>query len=98
MSLFKVSVIVPVYNAAPYVEEAVRSAVSLPEVGEVILVEDGSADNGLEVCKILVQHYANVKLFQHEDGKNRGAGESRNLALKHSRFPYIAFLDADDIF
>jgi len=94
----RVSVIVPVYNAAPYVREAVESALAQPETGEVILVEDGSPDNSLEVCRGLAQEFARVRLLQHKDGKNRGAGASRNLAIRSARHDYVAFLDADDFF
>jgi len=95
---FKVSVIVPVYNAENYVEQAVESAIHLEEVGEVILIEDGSPDNALEVCKKLEGKYQNVVLLQHEDQNNKGAGASRNLGIRHASFDYIAFLDADDWF
>lgn len=93
-----VSVIMPVYNAATFVEEAVRSAVSLPHVGEVILIEDGSKDNSLEICVKLASAFPKVKLFTHEENKNRGASESRNLGIKKAAFPYISFLDADDAY
>ncbi|GAA5026464.1 glycosyl transferase [Marivirga lumbricoides] len=93
---FKVSVITPVYNAAEFIRNAVESAVSLEEVGEIILVEDGSPDNALEICKELEQEFEKVKLFQHPNGENRGAGASRNLGIEKAIFEYIAFLDADD--
>ncbi|HET8860556.1 glycosyltransferase family 2 protein [Marivirga sp.] len=96
MSDFKVSVITPVYNAAKYVRKAVESATSLDEVGEVILVEDGSPDNALEICKELEREFDKVKLYQHPNGENRGAGASRNLGIEKAQFDYIAFLDADD--
>lgn len=93
---FQVSVITPVYNAATRVRRAVESAVALPEVGEVILVEDASPDNALEVCQALEREHAKVRLFRHPDGGNHGAGASRNLGVARARFPFIAFLDADD--
>jgi glycosyltransferase involved in cell wall biosynthesis len=93
---FEVSVITPVYNAAGRVRHAVESALSLAEVGEVILIEDGSPDNALEVCTQLSAEHQKVRLLQHPDHGNHGAGASRNLGLKHARFPFIAFLDADD--
>lgn len=94
----KISAIVPVYNAAMYVTQAVDSALSQPETGEVILVEDGSPDNSLEVCQQLAQKYEKVRLLQHPGGVNKGAGASRNLGLKNANFEYIAFLDADDYY
>ncbi len=93
-----VSVIIPVYNAAKYLRQAVESAREQPETGEIILVEDNSPDDSLLVCQELSNKYENVHLFQHPNGINRGAGPSRNLGIEKSTLPFIAFLDADDIF
>lgn len=94
----KISVIIPVYNAEKYVTNAVESALHFEEVSEVILIEDKSPDNALEVCKTLVEKHARVKLFQHPDKGNHGAGASRNLGMKSASSDYIAFLDADDFY
>ncbi|MCX7386145.1 MAG: glycosyltransferase [Planctomycetales bacterium] len=93
---FQVSVITPVYNAARYVRKAVESAVSLPEVGEVILIDDAGPDNAWEVCQQLAAEYPKVRLLRHPDGKNHGAGASRNLGIREASCPFVAFLDADD--
>jgi glycosyltransferase involved in cell wall biosynthesis len=93
---FKVSVIIPIFNVAEYVNHSVESAVNLPEVGEVLLIEDGSIDNSLEVCKRLESKYEKVKVFQHQGGINKGPSASRNLGIQKAGFPLIAFLDADD--
>lgn len=93
---FQVSVIIPVYNAENYLRRAVESAVVLEEVGEVILVEDASPDNALELCFELQDEYSEVKLVRHPGNKNKGAAASRNLGINTSQFPYLAFLDADD--
>lgn len=93
-----ISVITPVYNAAGFVEKAVNSALQLDCVKEVILIEDGSSDNSLEVCKKIEKQHERVKLFQHLDKKNYGAGASRNVGLKNATCSYIAFLDADDYY
>ncbi len=95
---FKVSVIIPVYNVASYLEQSVKSALDLKEVQEVVLVEDGSSDSSLSVCRKLTENYTKVKLFTHPKGMNRGAGASRNLGINNASFPYISFLDADDFF
>ncbi|KQR95474.1 capsular biosynthesis protein CpsI [Chryseobacterium sp. Leaf180] len=94
----KISVIIPVYNAEKYVSQAVESALQFPEVFEVILVEDQSPDNALEVCRTLEKTYDRVKLFQHEDRGNHGAGASRNLGISKATGDFIAFLDADDYY
>jgi glycosyltransferase involved in cell wall biosynthesis len=93
-----ISVIIPVYNAAPFVEEAVLSALYQEETGEVILIEDGSTDNSLEICESLEKQFNIVKLFTHPNHKNMGEGESRNLGIKNASFDYITFLDSDDFF
>ncbi|MBN2466488.1 glycosyltransferase [candidate division WOR-3 bacterium] len=94
----QISVIMPVYNAASFVAQAVESTLQQPETGEVLLVEDGSSDNSLEVCRQLADEYPKVRLLRHADGKNHGAGASRNLGMQSARFDWIAFLDADDFF
>lgn len=94
----KVSVIIPVYNAAKFVERAVNSALEQEETAEVLLVEDRSPDNSLEICIQLASKHDKIKLLRHPDKGNHGAAATRNLGLKHAQFEYIAFLDADDFF
>jgi glycosyltransferase involved in cell wall biosynthesis len=94
----KISVITPVYNAEKYVTQAVESALQFEEVYEVILVEDKSPDNALKVCQELAEKYDRVKLFQHPDKGNHGAGPTRNLGLENATGDFIAFLDADDYY
>ena len=96
--LFDISVIIPVYNAEEYVTSAVNSSLQFSEVKEILLIEDGAPDNSLEICKELELRYARVKLLQHPDRGNHGAGASRNLGLANASCPYIAFLDADDFY
>ncbi|MFN4363283.1 glycosyltransferase family 2 protein [Chryseobacterium hispalense] len=94
----KISVIIPVYNAEKYVSRAVESALQFEEVYEVILVEDRSPDNALQVCRNLTEMYDRVKLYQHPDKGNHGAGATRNLGIAMADGDYIAFLDADDYY
>lgn len=94
----QVSVIIPVYNAARFLEEAVQSALEQPETNEVLLIEDGSADTSLSVCEKLARAHDQVKLFTHPDRKNLGAGAARNLGLDQATSEFVAFLDADDMY
>ncbi len=94
----QISVIIPVYNAEKYVRQAVESALSQPEVGEVILIEDASSDKSFKVCQELADEYSLVKLFCHSDQKNHGASASRNVGIQKANCDYIAFLDADDFY
>lgn len=94
----KVSIIIPVYNTERFVEQAILSALEQEETAEVIVVDDGSTDNSLSICKQLSKQYAKIKVFQHPKQANLGPGASRNLGLKNSNYEYIAFLDADDFY
>lgn len=92
----QVTVIIPVYNAQKYVTHAVDSALMQRQVGEVLLVEDGSRDDSLAVCLSLLARDARVKVLQHPEGMNHGVSASRNLGIATARSDFIAFLDADD--
>jgi glycosyltransferase involved in cell wall biosynthesis len=87
-----VSAIIPNYNYARYVGEAVESALgqTYPNI-EVIVVDDGSTDNSLEV---LEQYRDRIKII---DQKNSGVCVARNRGVAESAGEYIAFLDADDV-
>ena len=75
-----------------------KSVLQLEDVKEILLIEDKSTDNSLEVCKKLENEFENVKLFQHPDKRNHGAGATRNLGLKMATADFVAFLDADDYY
>ncbi|MDR2236268.1 MAG: glycosyltransferase family 2 protein [Chryseobacterium sp.] len=96
--MMNISVIIPVYNAAEFLEKAVGSALQFDEVKEIILVEDRSTDESLTIGRNLSAENPRVKLFQHPNGENRGAGASRNLGIDMASEEYIAFLDADDFY
>ena len=95
---FSVSVIIPVYNAAAFVEKAVRSALMHDAVKEVVIVNDGSSDNSLQILRQLQAEDERVKIYHHENNSNKGRSASRNLALQKATQPFIAFLDADDFY
>ncbi len=94
---FRVSVIVPVFNAEAFLRETVRSALDRPQVGEVLLVDDGSSDGSYALCRELEDASpGRVRALFHAGHENRGPGESRNLGIREARCPFLAFLDADD--
>ena len=93
-----ISVIIPVYNAIAFLEKAVESASQFCEVKEIILVEDKSTDNSLLLCEKIAAVNPKIKLFQHQDFGNHGAGASRNLGLREATQEFVAFLDADDYY
>lgn len=93
-----ISVVIPIYNTALYIEKGVASALEQPEVAEVVLVDDGSTDGSTELCQRLSQQSPRVNFYQHPGGVNRGISATRNLGIRNSQFPLIAFLDSDDYF
>ncbi|MBN2712247.1 MAG: glycosyltransferase family 2 protein [Planctomycetes bacterium] len=99
MAALSVSVIIPVYNAEKYLRQAVESVLAerADGVKEIILVEDCSPDNALAVAEKLVSEHSDIiHVYRHPDGKNHGAGASRNLGIKNATGDLICFLDADD--
>jgi glycosyltransferase involved in cell wall biosynthesis len=80
------------YNAAPYLGEAIESALSQDyEPIELIVVDDGSTDETADVAR----SFAQAKVIQQENGGN---GSARNLAVENASGELYAFLDADDRF
>lgn len=96
--MLEISVIIPVYNASEFLEKAVNSALQFEEVKEIVLIEDQSKDNSLEICQKLVSENPKIKLYQHPDKGNHGAGATRNLGLEKAQSELIAFLDSDDYY
>lgn len=88
----KFSIIIPVYNYAHYLSEAVGSALAQTIPSEVIIVNDGSTDNSLEVA----QSYESrgVKVINQV---NKGLPSARNTGIMNATSDFILFLDADDI-
>ena len=93
------SIITPVYNCAPYLEEALASALAQTFTNwEIILVDDGSTDGSDGIAEQFARNKREkARFMRHPGGSNRGAGASRNLALEYARGNYIAFLDGDDV-
>ncbi|MEM1217090.1 MAG: glycosyltransferase family 2 protein [Bacteroidota bacterium] len=93
-----ISIILPLYNAGPYVTRAIRSALQQVEVVEVIVIDDASTDEGYAQVQRVAAEDARVCLLRHPDGQNHGAGATRNLGLTLATAEYVAFLDADDYY
>ena len=95
----KVSIIVPVYNVEPYIEECLQSVMrqSYRGVMECILVDDCGTDNSMEVAEQLIAAYdgsIDFKVLHHEH--NQGLSAARNSGIDASCGEYIYFLDSDD--
>ncbi len=87
-----VSVVIPTYNCARYIGEAIESVLAQDFEGrEIVVVDDGSTDSTREV---LGSFGSDVRCIVQE---NRGAPAARNTGIRAARGQYIAFLDADDV-
>ena len=92
--MVQLSVIVPVYNVESYLKRCVDSILEQTfEEFEVILVEDGSLDNSLEICNKYSESDKRVKVIHK---KNGGLSSARNAGLNIAKGKYIAFIDSDD--
>jgi glycosyltransferase involved in cell wall biosynthesis len=94
-----VSIIIPVYNASKFVIETLESVLGQTYADwELILVDDGSADDSVELLQNFVRaHPLKARLFRHLHGENRGTSATRNLGLRHASGELVCFLDADDV-
>jgi len=91
------SVILPVYNGEPFLEEAVQSILKqswLPEQIEILIIDDASIDKSLEVAHKLEKLSNMIKVINSE--KNQGIARTRNLGIQLSQYEHLAFIDADD--
>ena len=93
-----VSIVVPVYNVAQYLEDSLRSLLQqeLRAPYEIILVDDCSSDDSLAICRRYAeQNRERIRLFPREI--NGGVSSARNFGLAQARGTYLMFVDADDI-
>lgn len=92
----KLSIIIPMYNVAQYLEKCVGSVYNQgmkEDDFEIILVDDQSLDNSLAVATSLTKDKTNVTIISQE---NRGLGGARNTGMRHAKGMYFLFLDSDD--
>lgn len=89
-----ISIVIPVYNAEKYLERCVESILlQKTEKIELIIVDDGSSDTSLALCKKIAEHDLRVKVLSQE---NRGVSAARNKGLDVASGEWIMFADADD--
>lgn len=91
---YGISVVIPLYNKAAYVERAIQSVLSQGEsIKEVIVVDDGSTDDGAERAKAIGD--ARVRVVRKANG---GPSSARNRGIEEAKSDFVGFLDADDIY
>ena len=94
MNNIKVSVIVPIYNTAPWLKSCLDSIChqTLENI-EIICINDGSTDNSLEILKEYQQGDSRIQIV---DQNNKGLSEARNAGIKVAEGSYLFFMDSDD--
>ncbi|MBV9292895.1 MAG: glycosyltransferase family 2 protein [Frankiales bacterium] len=90
-----VSVVVPVYNVAPYVERCLDSilAQTWHEL-DIVIVDDGSTDGSGEIAASYADRDRRVRVVRTD---NHGLGHARNVGLTHTRGEFLCFADSDDV-
>ena len=90
----KVSIIVPIFNSENYLEKCINSIINQTYKDiEVILINDGSTDSSIEICKKYAVKDKRIKIINK---KNTGVSNSRNIGIDNAKGKYIFFIDSDD--
>ena len=93
----KVSIITASFNYENFIKETIESVLNQTfKDWEMIIVDDGSSDNSVNVIKEYCQKDSRIKLFTHPNNENRGLGETLKLGIKNSSADYLVFLESDD--
>lgn len=93
----KVSIVMPCFNESEHIGQAIESLLNLDypkDMIEIIVVDDQSKDNSVEVVKRYVKKYDNVSLIVN-DRNSGGAAEPTNIGVKAAKYDYVAVTDAD---
>lgn len=95
----QISVVMTSYNYESYISDAIESVINQSyDNWELIIVDDGSADNSVEIIKKYCSQDERIKLYQHEDEMNKGLKESLLLGINKASNEWIAFLESDDLY
>lgn len=98
--MYKISIILPVYNVENYLERCLSSLLNQTigfENLEIIFIDDLSEDNSYNLLNNFTKKYDNIKLFQTSSNSG-SAGHPRNIGLENASADYIMFLDPDDVY
>ena len=90
-----ISAVIPAFNSSLFIAQAIESILSQTfRDFELLLVDDGSTDNTLEIMKHYMQLDNRIRVIQTEHG---GCSHARNIGINQSKSPWIAVMDADDV-
>ena len=90
----KISIVIPVYNVEIFLPKCLDSVCAQGEiVAEILLVNDGSTDNSLQICKKYAEKDARIKIIDQE---NHGLSNAVRVGVRAASCEYIGFVDSDD--
>ena len=95
--MIKLSIIIPVYNVEKYVARCLESCLEqdLPMSDyEILVVNDGSKDNSMDIVRQYAQKYDNIRIVEQ---KNAGLSAARNRGIQEAEGEYLWFVDSDDV-
>ena len=94
---YEISVVIPVYNVEKYIGQCldcvVNQSLGIDNI-EVIIVNDATPDNSMDIVNQYCKKYPSIKVITNE--RNKGLGLSRNVGLSHATTDFVTFLDSDD--
>lgn len=94
MDKYEISVIIPIYNEEKYIEQCIDSILKNNNCNyEILMVDDGSTDGSVDICKKYQQRDGRCKLIQKENG---GSVSARYQGIQRALGEYLTFVDADD--
>jgi hypothetical protein len=96
----RVAVVMPFLNAERFIDESIQSVLA-QNLGdwELLLVDDGSTDRSAAIAGTYAARFPQrIRILRHPGHANRGIAASRNLGVSQTLAPYVAFLDADDVY
>ncbi|MEG2898607.1 MAG: glycosyltransferase, partial [Eubacterium sp.] len=89
-----ISLIIPIYNSEKFLDRCIQSIINQTYKNiEIILVNDGSIDQSLEICQLYKKRDNRIVIINK---KNGGVGSARNIGLQKAKGDYIGFIDSDD--
>lgn len=89
-----ITILVPFYNVEKYIKQCIESIINQTYKNlEIILIDDGSTDNSLKICKEFQKIDSRINIIKK---KHKGVSSSRNIGIKIAHGEYIMFIDSDD--
>jgi glycosyltransferase involved in cell wall biosynthesis len=97
MTNIKISAILPNYNSSEFLAKSIETLARQTEAfHDIVIVDDGSTDNSLDIIHAFMNEYENIRLIRHE--KNQGVNAALNTGIQHAEGDYVILCAADDYY